>query len=117
MALLAITLLACSKKPSTPTEAFKAFYEAAKNKDVASLKKLMAQRSLTQREESAKRNGKSLDEFLASESQKDIPPSIPETRNEKIEGDNASVEFRSGNSENWRTVRLVKESDEWKVIF
>jgi hypothetical protein len=120
MALLAITLVAaCAKKASTPTEAFKDFYEAAKNKDVAALKKRLSKDLLSRMEESAKKDNKSLDEFLGEQAQRGIPPTLPETRNEKIDGDKATLEFKDTKSDgdNWRTVKLVKEDGEWKTNF
>lgn len=118
IALLAVTLAACGKKASTPTEAFKSFYEAAKNKDAATLKKLLAKDSLAQMEEAAKKQNKSLDELLTTQVSSGIPPTLPETRNEKIDGDNATIEFKAPTGENdWRTVPFVKEDGEWKIKF
>jgi hypothetical protein len=118
--LLAIALFgaACgSKKASTPTEAFKAFYEAAKSKDVATIKRLMAKEALSKMEERAKQANKSLDDFIADQSQNGIPPTMPETRNEKIDGDNATLEFKGpGGDNNWRTIPFVKEDGEWKIL-
>ena len=118
IALLAITLVACGKKASTPTEAFKSFYEAAKSKDVATLKRLMAKDSVSKMEDRAKQENKSLDDYLSENAQKGIPPTVPDTRNEKIDGDHATLEFKaSSGDDSWRTVPLVKEDGEWKVMF
>ena len=119
IALLAIALVACGgKKASTPTEAFKSFYEAAKAKDVATIKRLLAKDSLSKMEERAKQANKSLDDYIGDQSQNGIPPSMPETRNETIDGDHATIEFKGpGGDSDWRTVPLVKEDGEWKVMF
>jgi predicted lipid-binding transport protein (Tim44 family) len=119
-ALLTIALSsACggSKKASTPTEAFKSFYEAAKNKDVATLKKLMSKETIAGMEKEAKDENKSLDDFLAEESQKGLPPAAPQTGEEKIDGDKATLQFKSEKSTNWSTASFVKEDGDWKVNF
>jgi hypothetical protein len=133
--LLAVTLVACGGKnastptdsgkkdsalitASTPTNAFKSFYEAAKTKDVATLKKLLAKDSLSKMEDKAKQANKSLDDYIGEQTQSGIPPSMPETRNEKIDGDKATIEFKGpGGETDWRTVPFAKEDGEWKVLF
>ena len=119
IALLAVTLVACGgKKASTPTEAFKSFYEAAKAKDVATLKRLFAKDTLSKMEERAKQQNKSLDDFIGEQAQNGIPPNMPELRNEKIDGDNATLEFKGpGGDSDWRTVPFVKEDGDWKIKF
>lgn len=120
VAVLAITAAACSgKKTSTPTQAFTAFYEAAKAKDAAGLKRTLAKESLTRMEEKKSRLPSTLDEVLINETQSGIPDKLPETRNEKIDGDKATLEFnyKRGETDNWRTISFVREDGEWKVIF
>ena len=115
IALLAVTLVACGgKKASTPTEAFKSFYEAAKTKDVATLKRLFAKDTLSKMEERAKQQNKSLDDLLGQQSQNGVPSSMPETRNEKIDGDKATLEIKV-RSDTWRPTSFVKEDGEWKL--
>jgi hypothetical protein len=114
-ALLAVAAGSCGgKKASTPTELFKAFYTAAKNRDADSLKSTMSRASLAYAESEAKKRGQSVDEFLAAQGQY-FPPNMPEIRNEKIEGDKATLEFKREGAANWSTARFVKEDGEWKV--
>ncbi|HYJ45529.1 MAG TPA: hypothetical protein VEV81_02875 [Pyrinomonadaceae bacterium] len=119
IALLAVTLVACGgKKASTPTEAFKSFYEAAKSKDVATIKRLLAKDAMSKMEERAKQQNKPIDDFLVAQVSDGVPPSMPDIRNEKIEGDNATLEFKGPNGDNdWRTVPFSKEDGEWKIKF
>jgi len=118
IALLAFTLAACGgKKASTPTEAFKSFYEAAKAKDAATIKRLLAKDALSKMEERAKQDKKSLDDFIVTQTQSGIPPSLPDTRNEKIDGDHATLEFKGpGGDSDWRTIPFIKEDGEWKIL-
>ncbi|MDT4966339.1 MAG: hypothetical protein QOJ64_1076 [Acidobacteriota bacterium] len=112
VALVVIAMTAaCSKKSQTPTEGFKAFYEAAKSKDAAALKKTIAKKLLAELEEQAKKAGKPFDEFLVDV---DVPPAFPEVRNEKIDGDKATLEVK-GASDNWRPTKLTKEDGVWKL--
>ena len=119
VACLTVALAACGggAKASTPKEAFKSFYEAAKGKDVASLKKLMSKETIAEMEREAKGENKSLDDFLAEESQKGLPPAMPELGEEKIEGDKATLQFKGEKSTNWSTVPFVKEDGAWKINF
>ena len=114
-ALLMVCLASCGgKKASTPTELFKNFYTAAKDKDAAGLKSMLSRASLAYAENEAKKNGQTLDDYLAGQGQH-FPPSMPEIRNEKVEGDRATLEFRREGAANWSTARFVKEDGEWKV--
>ena len=113
LALLTIALGAagaCGKKASTPTEGFKAFYDAAKKKDAAAMKQTLSKRLLTELEAEAKRDNKPFDEFLVSVN---LPDTL-ETRGEKIEGDTATLEVK-GRGDSWRKQKLVKEDGGWKL--
>lgn len=117
-ALLAMALAACGggKKASTPTEAFKLFYEATKSKDIATLKSLIAKENLASIEADAKSRNKSLDDYL-SEASSGTPSTMPQLGEEKIEGDTAKLQFKREGSANWRTATFVKEDGGWKINF
>lgn len=110
-ALLVFASMACGAKSQTPTEGFKAFYEAAKNKDAAGLKKTISKKFLSQLESEARTMGKPFDEFLVDV---DVPPTMPEVRNEKMDGDKATLEVK-GSGDNWRPTKMVKEDGVWKL--
>jgi hypothetical protein len=114
-ALLMVT--ACGKKKgATPTEAFKSFYTAATNEDVAGLKEMMSKAMLADMEREAQKSGQELDKFLAGQS-KNFPPGLPETRNEQVNGDRATLEFKRAGALNWSRAVLVKEDGEWKMSY
>ncbi|MDQ3818543.1 MAG: DUF4878 domain-containing protein [Acidobacteriota bacterium] len=115
VALLAIASAAgCNKAGSTPTETTKAFYNAAKNNDVQTMRSLMSKDTVAAMEKFAKAENKSLDDFLKDENKSDPPPDTLETRNEKIEGDKATLEVKDKKS-GWETLHFVKEDGQWKL--
>lgn len=101
---------------STPTKTFLAFYEASKNKDVEGVKKTLSKDTLDFFTNSAKQKNQTLEEALA-ESLKgaDVPANTPETRNEKIDGDRATLESKDEKTGRWDTLNFIKENGEWKL--
>jgi hypothetical protein len=98
---------------STPTAAYKAAYAARKNKDVAALKKLMSKDLLEFLTELGQIGDKkqSLDEVLIDSGKE---PKSDETRNEKINGDRATLEYRD-EGDDWDVMDFVKEDGMWKM--
>ena len=113
VALVAATAPACKKRNSTPTGTFRAFYEAAKKKDAEGIKKTLSKSSLKLMEDEAKSQNRNVNELLVST--EDAPATIPETRNEKIEGFTATLEVKNDKAGRWVTTQFVKEDDEWKI--
>ena len=119
MAVLAIALVsaACNKGgASSPTAAFRAFYEASKKKDVDAAKKMFSKRTLELFELQAKAQSKTVEDMLkAGLERKPMPEKMPETRNEKINGDEATLEIKDEESSRWDTLTFVKEDGQWKI--
>ena len=114
--IVALAGSACSLlSHSTPTATLKPFYEASKKKDAAGMKKTLSKGSLEMFEKQAKEQQKSFDDLLKSD--QDTPEKMPETRNEKINGDTATLEVKNDKSGNWDTLPFVKEDGEWKIAF
>jgi hypothetical protein len=97
---------------STPTDAFRTVYNATKNKDIEGFKKTLSADSLKWLEDEAKKENMSLDQEIAKSSP---PDTLPETRNEKIDGNTASLETKDSKSGDWQTLYFVKEGGEWKL--
>jgi hypothetical protein len=119
-AALAVILAvsACSLlSRSTPTATFKAFYEASKKKDAAGIKKTLSKGTLDMFEKLAKEQNKSIDDMLkeVDKDDKDKSEKIPETRNEKINGDTATLEVKNDTTGKWETLPFAKENGEWKI--
>ena len=117
LVLLALSGAACQKSPgASPTATFQVFYEALKKKDVEAYKKSVSKSALTMLESRAQDMDKTLDEYIKMEMDKPTvkPPDKLETRNEKIEGERATLEIKNIEG-GWNTVPFVKEDGQWKV--
>ena len=99
----------------TPTAAYKAAYAARKNKDVPALKKLMSKDILEFFTEIAGLGEKkqTIDELLMELCEKEQAPTA-EARNEKINGDKATIEYLDEKG-GWSPMEFVKEDGAWKL--
>lgn len=98
---------------ATPTDAYKTAYEIRQRRDAAALKKVMSKDVLEFFTEMGKVDGKSLDETLKELAEKPQGPTN-ETRNEKITGNRAVLEYKNEKGE-WREMDFEKENGEWKL--
>ncbi|HKC62810.1 MAG TPA: hypothetical protein VKB86_04200 [Pyrinomonadaceae bacterium] len=107
---------ACNKGGSSmsPTDALKAYYDAAKKKDIDTVKKYLSRASLQMMEDFAKAQGKSLDQMFQEGANRDAQMPTPEFSNEKIDGDNATVDIKAPNQP-VITMQMVKEDGMWKL--
>jgi Domain of unknown function (DUF4878) len=101
-------------KPKTPFETFVAYTRAISEKDTTTMKLLLSQETIKMHEQEAKSQGVTLDEIvkretLFTENQKQV-----KYRNEKIEGDKATLEVENSFG-TWETVPFVKEEGAWKI--
>ena len=102
---------------SSPTNTFMAFYEASKKKDVPAVMRTLSKDSVDFLTAEAKKENKTLEAAL-TESLKtaDVPAKSPETRNEKIDGDKATLEVKDDKVEGkWDSFNFVRENGEWKI--
>src|SRR5687767_4352589 len=103
LVLLAIVFVGCSPAPpkeETPTDVLKKYLEAAQKKDVEAMKQTLSAGTLKMIDESAKKQGTTIEELLKKDDGT-IPKEMPETRNEQIQGDTATVEVRNGATADW----------------
>lgn len=110
----ATTTAATTGDYSTPSAAFRTFYDAAKANNVESMKRSMSKKTLEVMEKGAAKEKKSLDDVF-KEMNKDAPASVPEIRNEKIDGEKATIEIKDSKMDKWDTVPFVKEGAQWKI--
>jgi hypothetical protein len=113
------TPAASAPASGSPTAAMQASFDAAKRKDVAGFKKSISSADLKSLEEvmAKSKDGQSVDDFLKElmESPDSSMPDTLETRNEKINGDKASVEYKDKDGK-WKTAHLIKEGSDWKMM-
>lgn len=100
---------------STPVDAYKAAYNARKNKDVPALKKLMSKDIMEFFGEIAGlgEQPQTVDEMLKELCDKPQAPTA-ETRNLKIDGDKATLEYLDEKG-GWSTMDFIKEDGMWKL--
>ncbi len=117
MATAVLLTLAGCKSNASPTASFKTYFEAQKKKDIAGMKQQLSKTSLAMMEASAKEQGVTLDKMI--EGQLENPAAktdkMPEIRNEKINGNEATLELHNDEAQRWDTMYFVKEDGAWKI--
>jgi len=98
---------------ATPTDAYKTAYTARKNKDIATLKRVLSKDALEFFKEIAEIDKKTLDDQLMELTVKP-QAATPETRNEKITGNRATLEYLDEKGE-WKVMDFSKDGSDWKL--
>jgi hypothetical protein len=115
--LIPILIFAGCKSAGSPSATFKTYFEAQKKKDIGGMKQTLSKTSLAMMEASAKQQGETLDKMI--QGQLDNPSSkidkMPDTRNEQITGDSATLELHNEDANRWDTMYFVKEDGAWKI--
>lgn len=115
-AAMFLLLGSCAREtePATPLQTFKTYTKAISQKDVTTMKLLLSAETMRMHELEAQAQNVPVDdivkrETLFSEGQKSV-----KLRNEKIEGDSATLEVENSFG-SWETVPFVRENGEWKI--
>lgn len=112
--LTAAFVAACgSDTPSSPVETFKTYVKAIKAKDTKAMKVLLSNATLKMHEQEAKVQNISVDEIIKRETLLAEGQTTVEYRNEKIDGDKATLQVKS--SGYWQTIPFVREEGVWKI--
>lgn len=98
---------------ATPTEAYKTAHELRQQKDIQGLKRVLSNEILEFFAQLARAQGKSLDDGLRELVEKPQFPTA-ESRNEKITGGRAVLEFKDENGK-WQEMDFVMENGGWKL--
>ncbi len=115
LVLLACLAVSCgNENPATPVETLKAYTIAVKKQDTKMMKLLLSEASIKLHQEQAKAQGVSVDEIIQQETLFPATQRVFDYRNEKIEGNSATVEVKNDIG-NWDTVFLVREGGIWKI--
>ena len=114
LAVFAFLSCADNRRAATPLDTLKVYNLAIKQKDVAKMKSLLSKGSLKMAEEEAKAQGVSVDEIVQGETFYSPGQTTVKIRNEKIEGDKATIEVENSLG-TWDTVPFIKEDGKWKI--
>ncbi|HEY9504230.1 MAG TPA: hypothetical protein VIR01_21500 [Pyrinomonadaceae bacterium] len=98
---------------ATPTDAYKFAYAARQNKDLAGLKRVLSKDALEFLTEIGKEEKKTLDDQLKTLTERP-QAAKPETRNEKITGNQATLEYLDEKGK-WQTMDFVKDGNDWRI--
>jgi hypothetical protein len=103
----------------SPTGTFKAFFEGWKKNDLAAMKSRVSTGSIAFVQRMAQAENKPLDQWVQENSQSADAANepMPELRNEKIDGDRATLEVKPAKAKDWISLPFVKEGGEWKIAF
>jgi hypothetical protein len=101
-------------KPSTPFETLKSYTTAIKRKDTTTMKILLSAASIKMAEQQAREQNTTLDEIVKNETLFTESQTKLNYRNEKIEGDRATIEVKNSFN-SWDTVPFVLEDGIWKI--
>ncbi|MEO7539922.1 MAG: DUF2950 family protein [Pyrinomonadaceae bacterium] len=112
--LAAAVFAGCSRTPQTPLETFKTYTKAIKAKDTAAMKTLLSDSTLKMHEQEAKAQNVSVDDVIKRETLFGEAQTTVEYRDEKIDGDKATLEVKNQYG-SWETVPFVREGSEWKI--
>jgi hypothetical protein len=98
---------------ATPTDTYKTGYAARQKKDLAELKHVMCKDALEFLTMMGTDEKKSVDDQLKELAERP-QAATAETRNEKINGDRASLEYLNEKG-GWSPMEFVKEGADWKI--
>jgi len=109
-------LFACGEgaKLSTPLETLKAYTQAIKKKDTTAMKLLLSDASIKMAEKEAKAQGRMLDDVIKNETLFSESQTSLKFRNEKIDGDKATIEVQNSFG-SWDKVPFIREEGVWKI--
>ena len=111
---LLISACAEAEKPATPLETLKAYTTAIKKKDTTTMKLLLSKDSIKMAEQEAKAQNVALDEVVKRETLFSENQTSVEFRNEKINGEKATIEMKDSFNA-WNSVPFVREENIWKI--
>jgi hypothetical protein len=108
--------ISCSRdtKPATPYKTFATYTKAINKKDTTTMKLLLSSESIKMHEQEAKAQNVTVDEIVKRETLFREGQRKLEFRNEKIDGNNATLEVKTAD-DRWETVPFVLEDGEWKI--
>jgi hypothetical protein len=114
--LLVAGFAACGggDKDRTPSDTFKEYIKASKKKDTTAMKILLSSATMKMHEQEAKAQNTTVDDIVKRETLVAPTQTNVDYRNEVINGDKASIQFKNAYG-NWETLPFVREDSQWKI--
>lgn len=117
--IFAIVFTAACKVSETkfePKAVINQYIAALEEKNIEKLKENASAKTIVVLNDAAKRSNLSLEEMI-KKNEPQIPEILknPEVRNEKVEGDRATVEIKNPTNGKWDNITFVKEDNRWKI--
>jgi hypothetical protein len=113
--LFSALLGACaSSEPKSPVETMKTYTKAVKAKDTTTMKLLLSSDTIKMLEQEAKSQNVVLDDIVKRETLFPESQKVFEFRNEKIEGEKATIEVKNSFGQ-WETWPFLFEDSQWKI--
>lgn len=112
--LLMVAACSAPTQPATPKETFETYSKAVKKNDITTMKLLLSNETIKLHEQEAKVQRVTLDEIVKREALLNQSQTIVKVRNEKIEGEKATLEVENSIGI-WETVLFVFEDGVWKI--
>ncbi len=114
LSLVLISGCAGETKPETPVETFKTYINAVKQKNTTKMKLLLSSESIKMHEQEAKAQNLTLDDVVKRETLFSDGQKVVEFRNEKVEGERATLEVKNSFGA-WESIPFVREDSAWKI--
>ena len=105
---------AVEQREATPLDTLKAYTVAIKKKDTTTMKLLLSDASLKMAEQQAREQNVTVDDIVKNETLFSENQSQLQFRNQKIEGDRATIEVKNS-FDSWDIVPFVREEGNWKI--
>ncbi|HUF03428.1 MAG TPA: hypothetical protein VMM38_04560 [Aridibacter sp.] len=99
---------------ASPTEAIKTITEGVKAKDGDMIRSALSKASLKRFDAMSEKENKSFYEVFVAEDFEEMSK-LPAMRNEKIDGDKATLELQNDKTGEWDPLPFVKEDGSWKL--
>ncbi|MEP7147922.1 MAG: hypothetical protein ABI857_03475 [Acidobacteriota bacterium] len=103
-------------KTGSPTEAYKDLYAAVKSKDTEKIKAVMSKSTQAFGQMAAGRQNVPIEKVLENGfTATTFAASLPEIRDERVDGDYGSVEVWNAKDKHWEDLGFVFEEGRWKL--
>lgn len=116
MIFTGLAFAACgeSEKLETPLDTLKAYTQAVKRQDTATMKSLLSKGSLKMAADEAKSQNAATDDVIKRETLFSPEQRALEYRNEKIDGEAATIEVKNTFG-TFERIPFIKENGTWKI--